>query len=152
LPIWLPYVRGERTPLHRASLRASLHALDLTHTPAHVAHAAYEAAGFVVRHHLDLAGDAIAPRRIVATGGGTRVREWVDALANCTGLPVAVVAVPEGGALGAAFMGRCVAGLEAQLSDGSRWARIERTVDPDPAWMSHAEERYARFRALTAAA
>ena len=152
LPIWLPYVRGERTPLHRANLRAELHELDLTHTPAHVAHAAYEAAGFVVRHHLDLAGDAIAPRRIVATGGGTRVDAWVNALASCTGLPVAVVAVPEGGALGAAFMARCVAGLESQLSDGARWARVERTVDPDPAWAPHAARRYAEFRALTAAA
>src|SRR5205085_4540988 len=25
LPVWLPYVRGERTPLHRTDLRASLH-------------------------------------------------------------------------------------------------------------------------------
>ena len=56
VPVWLPYVRGERTPLHRHDLRASLHGLNLTHTPAHVVQAAYEAAGFVVRHHLDLAG------------------------------------------------------------------------------------------------
>jgi xylulokinase len=152
LPVWLPYVRGERTPLHCAALRASLHGLNLTHGPAHIVQAAYEAAGFVVRHHLDIAGDAIAPRRIVATGGGTRVEPWVRALASCTGLPVDVVAVPEGGALGAAFMARCVAGLEEQMSDGSRWARIERTIDPDPAWVPHADRRYAEFRALTAAA
>ena len=33
VPVWLPYVRGERTPLHRHDLRASLHGLNLTHTP-----------------------------------------------------------------------------------------------------------------------
>ena len=152
LPVWLPYVRGERTPLHNADLRASLHGLDLTHTSAHVRRAAYEAAGFVVRHHLERAGNAIAPRRIVATGGGTRVAAWVRALADCTGLPVDVVAVPEGGALGAAFIARCVAGLEAQMSDGSRWAQVERTIDPDPAWSSHAARRYEVFRDLTDAA
>ena len=38
---------------------------------------------------------------------------WVQALADCTGLPVDVVAVPEGGALGAAFLARVTAGLEA---------------------------------------
>ena len=152
VPVWLPYVRGERTPLHRNDLRASLHDLNLTHTPAHVVRAAYEAAGFVVRHHLDLAGDLIAPRRLVATGGGARVEPWVQALADCTRLPVDVVAVPEGGALGSAFIARCVAGLEAQMSDGSRWARIGHRVEPNSAWASAVDERYERFRALTAAA
>ncbi|MEY2404029.1 MAG: xylulokinase [Acidimicrobiaceae bacterium] len=152
VPVWLPYVRGERTPLHRHDLRASLHGLNLTHTPAHVVHAAYEAAGFVVRHHLDLAGDLIAPQRIVATGGGARVEPWVQALADCTGLPVDVVAVPEGGALGSAFIARCVAGLEVQMSDGARWARVARRVEPRTKWVDAANERYAQFRELTVVA
>jgi xylulokinase len=149
VPVWLPYVRGERTPLHRNDLRASLHGLNLTHTSAHVARAAYEAAGFVVRHHLDLAGDLIAPRRLVATGGGARVQPWVQALADCTRLPVDVVAVPEGGALGSAFIARCVAGLDAQMSDGARWARFGRRVEPDDRWVAAADARYAQFRELT---
>ena len=152
VPVWLPYVRGERTPLHRNDLRASLHDLNLTHTPAHVVRAAYEAAGFVVRHHLDLAGDLIAPRRLVATGGGARVEPWVQALADCTHLPVDVVAVPEGGALGSAFIGRCVAGLEAQMSDGARWARVGKRIEPNDAWARAVDERYEQFRMLTAAA
>ena len=105
-----------------------------------------------MRHHLDLAGDLIAPRRIVATGGGARVEPWVQALADCTGLPVDIVAVPEGGALGSAFIARCVAGLESQMGDGSRWARIGRRVEPDPRWNAAANERYAIFRELSAAA
>ncbi|MEY2398076.1 MAG: xylulokinase, partial [Actinomycetota bacterium] len=54
LPVWLPYVRGERTPLHRTDLRASLHGASLSHTAAHLRRAAYEASAFVVRHHIDL--------------------------------------------------------------------------------------------------
>ena len=152
VPVWLPYVRGERTPLHRNDIRASLHDLNLTHTRSHAVRAAYEAAGFVVRHHLDLAGDLIAPRRLVATGGGARVQPWVQALADCTHLPVDVVAVPEGGALGSAFLARCVAGLEAGTAEGARWARFGRRVEPDPKWASAVDERYEQFRALTAAA
>jgi xylulokinase len=76
----------------------------------------------------------------------------VQALADCTGLPVDVVAVPEGGALGAAFIARCVAGLEEQMSDGARWARVGHRVEPDPKWQRAASERYEQFRALTAAA
>ena len=153
LPVWLPYLRGERTPLHRRDLRASVDGVSLHHTPAHLLRAAYEAAGFVVRHHLDLARSAgLAPRRIVATGGGTRVPVWMRALADCTGLPVEVAAVPEGAALGTAFVARCVAGLEAAMTDGARWARTARTVEPDGAWVEAADERYQHFRARTAAA
>ncbi|MEY2437902.1 MAG: hypothetical protein QOF97_2738, partial [Acidimicrobiaceae bacterium] len=36
------------------------------------------------------------------------------------------------------------------MSDGSRWARIERTIDPDPRWLEPTAERYERFRTLTA--
>ena len=153
LPIWLPYVRGERTPLHRRDLRTSIHELGLHHTPAHLLRAAYEAAGFVVRHHIDLGRDAgLAPTRIVASGGGTHVDVWMRALADCTGLPVDVVAVPEGAALGSAFIARCVAGLESNMTDASRWAKTSRTVEPDPAWVDAGAERYHRFRQLTASA
>jgi xylulokinase len=153
LPVWLPYVRGERTPLHRRDLRASVEGLALHHGRAHVLRAAYEAAGFVVRHHLDLARTAgLVPRRIVATGGGTRVPAGMQALADCTGLPVDVAAEPEGAAVGAAFVARCVAGLEDTMTDARRWARTARTVEPDPAWVAAAEGRYRRFRALTAEA
>jgi xylulokinase len=150
LPVWLPYVRGERVPLHRSDLRARLDGARLAHGPAHVLRAAYEASGFVVRHLIDLGREAgLDPKRIVATGGGTQVPHWMRALADCTGLPVDVAAVPEGAALGAAFLARCTAGLEAEATDASRWARTACTIEPDPAWVEAAEPRYQRFRRLT---
>lgn len=147
VPVWVPYVRGERTPYHDSSRRASLHDLDLTHGPLAMRRAAFEAAGFVARHHIELAG--VAAKRIVATGGGTRVPEWMQALADCTGLPVDVVAVPEGAALGAAFQARMALGLEARIEDAARWARIGHRVEPDAAWLAPCAERYARFRELS---
>lgn len=153
LPVWLPYVRGERTPLHRRDLRASLHGAALHHGPEHILQAAYEAAGFVVRHHIDLGRDAgLAPTRIVATGGGTQVPPWMQALADCTGLPVHVSAIPEGGALGTAFIARCIAGLEKNMTDAARWARTARVVEPRPDWVDAADERYDTFRTLTTTA
>jgi sugar (pentulose or hexulose) kinase len=143
VPVWVPYPRGERTPLNDSSRRAQLVDLDLTHGPAEVRRATFEAAGFVTRRMID--ASPTPARRIVATGGGVRVDEWVQCLADCTGLPVDVVAVPEGGALGAAFLARMAAGLETSMADASRWAKRDRTVDPDPAWTGPVSERYARF-------
>jgi xylulokinase len=148
VPVWTPYIRGERSPLHDPSRRAALHDLHLGTGAAEVRRAAHEAAGFVVRHHLDLAG--ITPERLVATGGGVRSPEWVQALADVTGAPVDVVAVPEGAALGAAYLARVTAGLEDSPADASRWARIARRVEPSAAAHEAADRRYHRFRQLTA--
>jgi xylulokinase len=147
VPVWVPYVRGERTPYHDPDRRAQLAGLNLAHGPASVRRAAYEASGFVVRHLIELGG---APaRRIVATGGGTRVNPWMQAIADATGLPVVVSGVPEGAALGAAFLARMAVGLEASISDAARWASMERTVEPSPAWTGPMEDRYNRFLELS---
>jgi xylulokinase len=143
IPVWVPYLRGERVPVNDATRRAELVDLDLTHGPHAIRRAAFEASGFVTRRIIEAA--PVPARRIVATGGGTRVDGWVEALADTTGLPVHVAAVPEGGALGAAFLARMAAGLETNMADAARWARTERIVEPDAAWVEHANERFARF-------
>ncbi|GMU79168.1 MAG: D-xylulose kinase [Acidimicrobiia bacterium] len=153
VPVWAPYPRGERTPLHDPGRRAALVDLDLTHDAAAIRRAAFEASGFVARRAIDAArahGGA-DPRRIVATGGGLRADEWVQALADATELPVDCVAVPEGGALGSAWLARIAAGLEEPMAmtDGRRWARVGRRFEPDPRWAAPMQARYARFLELS---
>jgi xylulokinase len=143
VPVWTPYLRGERAPYHDSSLRSTLHGLDITHDPGAVTRAAYEATGFVVRRMLEHAG--ISARRIVASGGGTRNLQWMQAMADATGLPVDVVAVPEGAALGAAYVARMAAGLESGLEGARRWARTGRRIEPDARWHAAANDRFARF-------
>jgi xylulokinase len=145
IPLWIPYVRGERTPHHDGSLRASMHGLNLTHSPAAVRRAAYEAAGFVVRHHLDLAG--CSPSRIVVTGGGVRDYEWMQALADCTNTTVVRSAIPEDAALGMAWLARMAAGLESAVSDAHRWFRVRSPVLPDVRWAEACSRRYETYRA-----
>jgi xylulokinase len=117
------------------------------HGPAEVQRAGWEAAGFVVRQFIDLSG--IEARRVVATGGGTRVDGWMQALADCTGLPVHVAAVPETAALGAAWLARMALGLEQGFDGAAGWGRTGRIVEPDPAWEGPVRGRYQAFRALT---
>lgn len=146
VPVWSPYIRGERTPFHDPGRRAMLDALDLTHDAAALRRAAYEASGFVVRQLIELSGAPVA--RVVATGGGTRVGPWMQAIADATGRPVEVSGVPEGAALGAAFLARMAAGLETAIADAARWVRTARVVEPDPAWAAAIDDRYQRFLEL----
>ena len=146
VPVWQPYLRGERVPFHDPDRRASLHDLDIGLGPDAITRAAHEASAFAVRHMLDLA--QIDPSRIVATGGGVRDASWAQALADGTGLSVDIVAVPEGGALGAAWLARQTAGLEPAGAAADRWVHRDRRIEPDPRWESAVAGRYARYREL----
>jgi xylulokinase len=148
VPVWQPYVRGERVPLHDPARRASLHDLDIGHDAGAVRRAAHEASAFAVRHILDRAGAAGAAGRIVATGGGVQDAAWLQALADGTGLPVDPAAVPEGAALGAAYLARVTAGREPDASGAARWSRYARRIEPDARWLAACDDRYARYREL----
>ncbi|HET9875046.1 MAG TPA: FGGY-family carbohydrate kinase, partial [Mycobacterium sp.] len=121
--------------------------VDLTQDVASLRRAGYEASGFVVRRLIELSGAPVS--RIVATGGGTRVRAWMQAIADATGRPVQLPRVAEGAALGAAFLARLAAGLESSMTDAARWAATEAVIDPDPVWAEAMEDRYGRFRQLS---
>jgi xylulokinase len=146
VPVWSPYLRGERTPFHDPDRRGMLDGLDLSHDAAALRRAAYEASGFVVRQLIELSRADVS--RIVIAGGGTRVRPWIQAIADATGRPVQMSAVAEGAALGAAFLGRMAVGLESTITDAARWASVDRVVEPHPAWVDPVEERYRRFLEL----
>ena len=146
VPVWLPYLRGERAPYHDPSLRAGLYDLDICDTPEGLRRAAFEASGFVVRSFIERAG--VKARRIVASGGGTRSESWMAAVADASGLPVDCVSVPEGAARGAAFLARMAAGLEDDLSAAQRWASVGRRVDPDASWREACDRRFQRFAGL----
>ena len=89
--------------------------------------------------------------RIVATGGGIVVDDWVQAVADATALPVDCVGVPEGAALGSAWLARIAAGLEEPMAmtEARRWASIGRRIDPDPSWVEPTAERYERFLGMS---
>ena len=146
VPVWSPYLRGERVPLHDPDRRGLLDGLDLSHDAAALRRAAYEASGFVVRQLIDLSGADVS--RIVVAGGGTRVQPWMQAIADATGRPIQLSAVAEGAALGAAFLGRMAVGEESAITDAARWAATERVVEPSPSWLDPVQDRYRRFLEL----
>jgi xylulokinase len=143
VPVWLPYLRGERVPFHDPGRRSSLSGLHISHGPNAAMRAAYEASGFVIRNLLERSG--IRAKRIVASGGGTRDEKWMQAVADTTGIPVELVQVPEGAALGAAFVARVAAGLEESVVAAVRWAKVRERIEPDERWTEAVSRRYETF-------
>ena len=57
VPLWWPWAKGERVPLHDRSLRVALAGADISHGPEALRRAAFEATGFVGRHIVELAAN-----------------------------------------------------------------------------------------------
>jgi xylulokinase len=146
VPVWVPYIRGERTPWSDPHRRAAVADVHLGHDAAAVRRGAFEASAFVARHLLELMD--VSPRRIVTVGGGTQVEGWMQALADCLSVPVDAAAEPDTAAIGAAYLARMTAGLETELRDASRWARRTRRFEPRADWAKPTQRRYDRFREL----
>ncbi len=123
--VFLPYVLGEKTPLHDPDARGVLLGLGLHHATGHVWRAALEGIAFGFRHHLDVFSEAgLAAERFRASDGGARSRVWMQIVADVIQRPIRLLEGHPGSALGAAF----VAGFAVGAFD--RWDQVGRFVTP----------------------
>ena len=130
----LPYFSGERTPLNDPQARGVFFGLTLSHTREHLYRAVLEGVGHGIRQHLDiLAASGHAPLRLMAVGGGTKNRPWLQMVSDISGRPQTVPSVTWGAAYGDAFLAGMGTGLFREPGEVDRWVRDEGTVLPDGA-------------------
>jgi xylulokinase len=103
--ILLPYFSGERTPINDLQARGVLFGLTLYHTKAHIYRALLEGVAYSFRHNLDI----IKPYTrnvtdLIACGGGTKSRLWVQIVSDVTGEDQVVPMVSTGAEIGAAYL------------------------------------------------
>lgn len=146
--ICLPYFSGERTPLHDSRAKGAFFGLNLTHDRGAMYRAALEGIAAATRHITDTYVEAGSPpRRVLAVGGGTKNKPWMQATSDLTGLDQSVCAITTGASYGDAYLAALAVGL-AHPGDIARWNPVAYTV---PA-QSHAAyaRQYPIFRALYA--
>lgn len=150
--VMLPYFAGERTPILDPDARGVIAGLTLDHGRGDLYRAALEATALGVRHNVETMRDAGADiRRIVAVGGGTQGRLWLQIVSDATGLAQEVPRITVGASYGAAFLAACsvAVGSPPQIQD---WNPIAETVHPDPdasAFYDQLFESYLRLYAST---
>jgi gluconokinase len=117
----LPYLTGERSPLWRSDLSASLHGLKLHHTRAHIARASLEAIAFTLAEvwELGLQGEVV-----YSTGGLARNAAWNGLLADVLGVPVIQNEAAAASAIGAALLGHGEGAMERMRERVARGVRI----------------------------
>ncbi|WP_336628007.1 MULTISPECIES: FGGY-family carbohydrate kinase [unclassified Microbacterium] len=150
--VMLPYFAGERTPIQDPDARGVIAGLTLDHGRGDLYRAALEATALGVRHNVQTMRDAGADiRRIVAVGGGTQGRLWLQIVSDATGLAQEVPQITIGASYGAAFLAAgAVTDRAPAIAD---WNPVVTTIAPDPALASAYDalfDRYLRLYAGTA--
>jgi xylulokinase len=146
--LMLPYFSGERTPLNDPLARGVVAGLTLSHSRAHLYRALLESVAYGIRHNLEAMREAgQVPSRLVAIGGGTRNRLWLQIVSDVTGQVQEVRTTP-GASYGDAFLAGVGAGLFPDMSAIERWLGEAETISPNARVKPKYDEYYQLFRAL----
>ena len=100
----LDHFQGNRTPYTDAASRGAITGLTLKHTPGHVFRAVIEGICLGTRLIIDSFGEAFSARRIVAAGGPTNSRLWLQIHADTIGVPLELTEAPNAPALGCGIL------------------------------------------------
>ncbi|MBL1406482.1 MAG: xylulokinase [Rhizobiales bacterium] len=128
---FLPYLSGERTPHNDSDIRGSFTGLATDTTRDDLTRAVLEGVAFGLRDSLEaLASTGASLDSLIAIGGGTRSRYWVELIATVLGLPLKLPKGSEfGAALGAARLGLAAStGIAAETF--MHGPEVNVTVDP----------------------
>ncbi len=108
---FLPYLSGERTPHNDSRIRGAFVGLDVAHTPHDLTRAVLQGVSFALADSLDaLTATGADLQRLIAIGGGSDSKLWLQMLATVLNLPIDVPEKGEfGAAMGAARLAICAA-------------------------------------------
>lgn len=130
--LMLPYLSGERTPLHDPGAKGLLIGLDLSHKRGDIFRAALEGIGYGIGQILATYEEAGAHiDEIAAVGGGTKNRVWAQAVSDITGKTQHLRSRVTGAAYGNAFL--AALGVEAVApGDITTWNPLDHSLPPRP--------------------
>lgn len=148
LVLFLPYLSGERTPHNDAAMRGAFLGLDIASDRQTLTRAVMEGVGFALRDNLQaLRQTGTELTSVLAIGGGTASRFWLETLATILDLPLKLPAKGEfGAALGAARLAMAATGHS--VTDIMTAPQVAHTIDPRADLAPAYTEAYAKYRAL----
>ncbi len=130
--VCLPYLLGEKSPLHDPNLRGAFLGLHLGHRRQHLFRACLEAVAFGFRQHLEVyaqLGMAVTEARV--TNGGAASGLWKRILADVCGIPLYPVLAHPGAALGAALAAAVGIGLLPAWEAVQGYVQLGPEIAPD---------------------
>ncbi|MEL7461964.1 MAG: xylulokinase [Pseudomonadota bacterium] len=145
---FLPYLSGERTPHNDADIRGSFTGLSTGTTRDDMTRAVLEGVAFGLRDSFEaLTATGARLDSLIAIGGGTASRYWLDMIATVLGVPLKLPTGGEfGAALGAARLGM-IATTGAAPERVITAPEIDTVIAPNTGLKPDFDAAYQAFRA-----
>jgi xylulokinase len=145
IPVFSPYLAGERTPHDDPMASATLSHLRAGTSALHIGRAVLEGVAFALADCQDALVEAGAPiERVALIGGGARSRLWAELIATALGRALLLPAnAAFGPALGAARLARQAIG--GDLGDNLASA-VTTVMEPNQRWQSELAARRQYYR------
>lgn len=133
------YFQGNRTPYTDSKARGAMIGMSLATTPELMYRAIEEAVCYGVAHNLKVFEEAgFAAKELVAAGGATKSKQWMQMHSDVTGLPVVLTEVGDAVVLGSCMLAAVGAGLYPNIQDAARnMVREKARIEPN--MEAHAE-------------
>jgi xylulokinase len=145
----LPYLSGERTPIHDPNVRGLFAGMALHHTRADVSRAAIEGIAHAMVRAIECFTDhGIDPVRLLAAGGGTRNPVWLQAVSDILGRDQQVTA-GAGACVGDAALAALGVGHLTSPRETAQWVRRTGTVRAEPDRFEAYADDHRRFQTWT---
>lgn len=130
--ITLPYFAGERTPINDPFAKGAVFGLKLNHTRAHIYKSALEGIGYSIAQYFDILKENKLPvKKIMAVGGGTQNRPWLQIIADILGRTVCTAKVTIGASYGDAIMAALAGGAYKSWNDMGKVIKPELEISPN---------------------
>jgi xylulokinase len=148
--IFLPYLKGERTPWLDPQARGAFVGLSLQHGRRDLTRAIMEGVVFALKESLEMfKGLGIEITSVTAWGGGTKNKIWRQIQADIFNLPILISPTQEGSAYGAAITAAVGIEIYATIKEAcSEWIRIKEKILPIPKNVAVYNKAYLTYRGL----
>jgi gluconokinase len=143
----VPFLSGERAPYWLSELRGAFIGLDLAHTRADIARAAFESVVFALASVQDVLRERVGqPRRIRLSGGLTQAPLIRRLVADVFGSEAVLADQEEASAFGAAMMAGIAIGVVADAASVTGMLHPKYVQRADKARVARYKELFARYR------
>ncbi|MEP2953083.1 MAG: FGGY-family carbohydrate kinase [Sulfitobacter sp.] len=144
---FIPYLLGEKTPIHDPDARGTILGLSLNHDIRHLWRALLEGYAYAFRHHVEVFNDMGFPTtRFLASDGGSKSALWMQICADVLQTPVQLLTGHPGSCLGAAWLAGMGTGATNDWSGVAKCVSYGAEVQPNTGMRARYDAGYALFR------
>ncbi|MBC7959588.1 MAG: carbohydrate kinase, partial [Vallitaleaceae bacterium] len=149
--LFLPYMKGERSPLWNSKAKGVYYGLSYDKTRAHMIRSTMEGVGYSLLHNIETAQEVGAVvGKLLSVGGSANSHVWTQLKADITGRDIEVPYSDHSTTLGAAILAGIGVGIYKDFEDAvQKTVQIQRIHKPNPERKAAYLEGYQNYLKLS---